>query len=42
MTIKENNGFVLFGSTEFKRKPNPEGIRKVLIRLAKKIKESLE
>ncbi len=42
MTIKEDHGFVLFGSTEFKRKPNPEGIRNVLVRVAKKIKTSLE
>ena len=41
MTI-EDKGFVLFGSSEFKRKPNPEGIRNVLFRLAKKIKTSLE
>lgn len=42
MTIKQDNGFVIFGSTEFKRKPNPQGIRNVLIRVAKKIKTSLE
>lgn len=42
MTIKEDNGIVLFGSTEFQRKPNPQGIRNVLIRVATKIKTSLE
>jgi ubiquinol-cytochrome c reductase cytochrome b subunit len=42
MTVDKNNGYVLYGSTEFRRKPNPEGIRKVLVRLAKKIKASLE
>ncbi len=42
MTIKDNNGIVLFGSTEFQRKPNPEGIRNVLLRLAKKIITSFE
>ncbi len=42
MTITEDKGFVLFGSTEFKTKPNPQGIRNVLTRVAKKIKTSLE
>ena len=42
MTTQDNNGFVLFGSSEFKRKPNPQGIRNVLVRIAKNIKESLE
>lgn len=41
MTVKDNNGFILFGSTEF-RKPNPQGIRNVLIRLAKNLKASLD
>lgn len=42
MTVKKENGFILFGSTEFQRKPNPQGIRNVLIRLAKKLKASFD
>jgi ubiquinol-cytochrome c reductase cytochrome b subunit len=41
MTIKPDNGFVMFGSSEF-RKPNPQGIRNVLVRMAKKFKASLD
>jgi ubiquinol-cytochrome c reductase cytochrome b subunit len=42
VTVKEDNGYTLFGSTEFRRKPNPQGIRNVLTRLAKNIKASLD
>ena len=41
VTIKKDNGYVLYGSTEF-RKPNPEGMLNVLNRLLKKIKASLD
>lgn len=37
----KDNGFVLYGSTEF-RKPNPKGILNALAYLAKKIKASLD
>jgi ubiquinol-cytochrome c reductase cytochrome b subunit len=41
MSIKKDNGYVLYGSTEF-RKPNPQGILNVLIRLAKNLKARLD
>ena len=41
VTIKKDNGYVLYGSTEF-RKPNPEGMLNVLKRILKKIKASLD
>lgn len=41
MTVNKNNGYILYGSTEF-RKPNPKGILNVLIRVAKKLKASLD
>jgi ubiquinol-cytochrome c reductase cytochrome b subunit len=42
MTVKKDDGYVLYGSTEFRRKPNPQGILNVLVRMAKKIKGSLD